>query len=142
MLMPEIGTGMLRYGIVLFLVIFGAAKWTTGEAIGIKPFMTNSPATSWLYLIFSVQGASIAIGVVELMLAAMIATRRFLPSISAWGSTLAIFMFVTTLSFLLTTPHLGEDAQGFLMKDLILLGAAVYTAGEAFSAVRRAGDSV
>ena len=137
MLMPAFGTGMLRYGVVFFLVIFGAAKWTAGEAAGIQPYMANSPATSWLYRLLSVQGASIAIGVVELGLAVMIATRRFLPSISAWGSTLSILMFGTTLSFLVTTPHLGEESQGFLMKDLILLGAAVYTAGEAFSAARQ-----
>jgi reactive chlorine resistance protein C len=64
----------------------------------------------------------------------MIACRRFLPRISAWGSVLSIFMFLTTLSFLLTTPHIDEGTQGFLMKDLVLLGAAVATAGEAFEA--------
>jgi hypothetical protein len=40
-------------------------------------------------------------------------------------------MFVVTLSFLVTTP---QPPTGFLMKDLILLGAALYTAGEAFAA--------
>ncbi|AXC13936.1 hypothetical protein ACPOL_4666 [Acidisarcina polymorpha] len=45
-------------------------------------------------------------------------------------------MFLTTLSFLVTTPHLDAGSQGFLMKDLMFLGAAVYTAGEAFQASR------
>ena len=96
--------------------------------------MANSPLMSWMYHLLSVQGASIAVGVVELSLGFMIACRRFLPWISAWGSVLSIFMFLTTLSFLLTTPHIDEGTQGFLMKDLVLLGAAVATAGEAFEA--------
>ena len=138
--MPTAGTAILRYGTVLFLLLFGAAKWTRGEAEGIQPMMAHSPLTSWLYLLLSVQGASIAIGVVELTLAAMIVMRHVLPRVSAWGSTASIFMFLTTFSFLVTTPALDQGSQGFLMKDLILLGAAVYTAGEAFGAVRtRAG---
>jgi hypothetical protein len=36
-----------------------------------------------------------------------------------------------TLSFLVTTPN---APIGFLMKDVILLGAALYTAGEALAA--------
>jgi len=46
------------------------------------------------------------------------------------------FALANTLSFLFTTP--GLDAQssdaGFLLKDLTLLGAALWTAGEAFMA--------
>jgi uncharacterized membrane protein YkgB len=44
-------------------------------------------------------------------------------------------MFLVTLSFILTTPNIGEGA-GFLLKDLTLLGAALWTAGEAFDAAR------
>jgi len=50
-------------------------------------------------------------------------------------SAAAIGMFLVTLSFLVTTPHVGESA-GFLLKDLTLLGAALWTAGEAFDADR------
>jgi uncharacterized membrane protein YkgB len=134
--MRAAGTAILRYGTVLFLVMFGAAKWTRAEADAIQPWMSHSPLTFWLYGLFSVQGASIAIGVVELLLAAMIVTRAFKPRVSAWGSTLSVLMFLTTLSFLVTTPHIDEGSSGFLMKDLIFLGAALYTAGEAFHAAR------
>jgi len=132
--LSSLGTGILRYSLVFFLLMFGALKWTKGEADGIHPLMANSPLMSWMYHFLNVQGASIAVGVVELSLGFMIACRRFLPRISAWGSVLSIFMFLTTLSFLFTTPHIDEGTQGFLMKDLVLLGAAVATAGEAFEA--------
>lgn len=48
-------------------------------------------------------------------------------------------MFVVTLSFLFTTPGVFEPTSpwgGFLMKDIILLGAALFTAAEALGAWR------
>ena len=43
-------------------------------------------------------------------------------------------MFVTTLSFIFTTPNIGDGA-GFLLKDVTLLGTAAWIAGEAWRAV-------
>jgi uncharacterized membrane protein YkgB len=54
-------------------------------------------------------------------------------------------MFLTTLSFLFSTPGMWESAPDFplplpnivgwfLVKDLFLLGAAVWSAGEALQA--------
>ena len=62
---------------------------------------------------------------------------RWSPRLSAIGSLGASGMFVVTLSFLVTTPNVGEAAP-FVMKDLTLLGAALWTAGEALSARERA----
>jgi reactive chlorine resistance protein C len=53
-------------------------------------------------------------------------------------------MFVTTLSFLLTTPGVWEASLGgfpaisvlpgqFLLKDVVLLGAALSTLGESLA---------
>ena len=52
------------------------------------------------------------------------------------GGFLASGMFFTTLSFLITTPGIGDGAP-FLMKDLTLLGGALWTAGESWAAVER-----
>jgi uncharacterized membrane protein YkgB len=44
-----------------------------------------------------------------------------------------------TLSFLVSTPGVLEPTNpfgGFLMKDVILLGAALYTAAEALQAAK------
>jgi hypothetical protein len=49
----------------------------------------------------SVQGASIAIGAVELAIAVMIISRRCLPGIAAIGSAMAIVMFLIGV----TTPN-------------------------------------
>lgn len=128
-----IGAFVLRYSLVFFLVFFGALKWTPAEARGIEPMVSHSPFFFWLYPAFGVQGGSEFIGVVELAIALLIVVRRWAPRASAIGSTVAVGMFLVTLSFLVTTPNVGESA-GFLLKDLTLLGAALWTAGEAFQA--------
>ena len=133
--LKTIGAFMLRYSLVFFLVFFGVLKWTAAEAKGIEPMVSHSPFLSWLYPTFGVQGGSEVIGVVELLIASLIVVRRWSPRMSAIGSTAAIGMFLVTLSFIVTTPHVGESA-GFLLKDLTLLGAALWTAGEAFDAGR------
>jgi uncharacterized membrane protein YkgB len=74
----------------------------------------------------------------EIVIAAMIATRAFAPVVSALGSLAAAGALTVTLSFLFSTPGLpplSVDA-GFLVKDLTLLGASLWAAGEALSAAK------
>ena len=78
----------------------------------------------------SSQHVSEVIGVVELAIAGLIVVRRWFPALSAMGSLAGCVMFLITLSFLFTTPKVTQDA-GFLVKDLILLGGCILTAGEA-----------
>jgi uncharacterized membrane protein YkgB len=127
------GLLILRYGLVALLLVFGLEKWTWAEAEGIQPWLAHSPWMSWLYRVTSVQGASIVIGIVELTIAAMIALRRWLPGVSAVGGAMAIAMFLTTLSFLITTPKIDAGSQGFLIKDVFLLGASVWCTGESLA---------
>jgi uncharacterized membrane protein YkgB len=100
---------------------------------------------SWLYAIASRQGVSNLIGASELVIAALIALRPVAPRLSAAGSLAAMGVFLTTLSFLVTTPGVWAvvdgfpvpaAAGGFLIKDLFLLGAAIWSAGEASRAAR------
>lgn len=131
------GAFVLRYSLVFFFVAFGLYKFTAEEAQAIQPLMANSPLFSWLYLIFDVRGASNFIGVFEITAGVLIAMRRWAPKFSAIGSLMAAFALVCTLSFLFTSPGVNPDMQGFLMKDLTLFGAALWTAGEALLAASR-----
>jgi uncharacterized membrane protein YkgB len=74
---------------------------------------------------------------IEIVTALLIGVRRWLPAAAVVGSILASVMFLVTLSFLVTTPNQSPDAQGFLMKDFFLLGAAIWSAGEALQASTR-----
>jgi uncharacterized membrane protein YkgB len=134
--LSTIGQGILRYSLVFFFIAFGLYKFTSEEAIAIQPLMANSPFFSWLYSVFSVQGASNFIGVVEITAGVLIALRYWRPGLSAIGSLISVLALLCTLSFLFTTPGLNSDLQGFLLKDLTLLGAALWTAGEALMAVQ------
>jgi reactive chlorine resistance protein C len=142
-LLQRAGGAVLRYGLVAFILFFGAFKFTAVEAEAIRPLLENSPLLSWLYAVTSVRGASRAIGAAEIAIALLIASRAFSPRLSALGSIGAIGMFVTTLSFLVTTPGIWVTAEGFpvpaatgafIVKDIFLLGAAVWSAGEALRA--------
>lgn len=139
-----IGAYVLRYGLVLVLGWIGAMKFTAYEAGGIQPLVTNSPLMSWMYRIFSVQAFSDLLGVTEIAIAAMIALRPVSARTAAVGSGLAVLMFLTTLSFLFSTPGWEASLAGFpalsalpgqfLLKDVVLLGASIWSLGEALNA--------
>ncbi|MCA1582202.1 MAG: DUF417 family protein [Acidobacteria bacterium] len=145
--LEHIGSGVLRYGLVVILLWIGALKFTAYEAEGIQPLVAHSPLMSWGYEVMSMRAFASLIGIFEITMGVLIATRRFAPTASAIGSLGAVVIFLTTLSFVLTTPGVWEPGYGFpfpsskpgqfLLKDLILLGAAVRTAGEALRATPR-----
>lgn len=134
--LSQIGGIVSRYGLVFIFVAFGALKFTPQEAAAIQPLGAHSPVFFWLYSWASPQTASNVIGVIELSFAALIALRRFAPLLSAIGSLGTAFALLTTLSFLFTTPGMDPNFQGFILKDVVLLGAALWTAGEALRAAR------
>jgi uncharacterized membrane protein YkgB len=131
-----LGGAILRYGLVLLLIDIGLLKFTEAEALTIQPWVAHSPFLGWLYGVTSVRGASNLIGVVEITLGVLLAVWRRWPRLSAMGSLGASGQFLITLSFLFTTPGLSPDTQGFLFKDFMLFGAAVWTAGESLRAAQ------
>jgi uncharacterized membrane protein YkgB len=139
-----IGKFVLRYGLVLILLWIGGMKFTAFEAAGIRPLVGSSPFLSWMYALLSVQAVSNLFGVVEISVAVMIALRPWAPKVSVLGSALAVIMFLTTLSFIFSLPgwepSLGgfpalSSAGGFLIKDAVLLGTALWSLGESLAAV-------
>jgi reactive chlorine resistance protein C len=151
--LKSIGMHVARYGLVIVLLWIGAMKFTAYEAEGIKPLVAHSPLMSWVYRVMSVGGFSALLGVVEIAIGVLIALRPVWPLGSAVGSGFAAGMFLTTLSFLVTTPGWEPSLGGFpalsampgqfVLKDVVLLGVALFTAGEALEAARphRAGEA-
>lgn len=129
-----VGQAIARYSLVFFFLAFGALKFTPGEAAAIQPLLVHSPVLGWLPMIASQQGSSAVIGVIEIGLALLVASRPFLPRASAVGSAGMALALVTTLSFLVTTPHLDPALSSFIVKDLTLLGVAIWSAGETLQA--------
>jgi reactive chlorine resistance protein C len=144
--LERIGAAVIRYGLALIIVWIGALKFAAYEAAAIEGLVANSPLLSWTYGVAGVPAVAAGIGVVEIAIGGLIAIRSFAPRLSALGSLGAIPMFLTTLSFMLTTPGVWQPDYGFpflsgagqfLVKDLILLGAAIWTAGDSLEAASR-----
>ncbi|QOZ78944.1 hypothetical protein XH83_28190 [Bradyrhizobium sp. CCBAU 53351] len=122
---------ILRWVMVVIFVSFGMQKFTPQSAQGIAQFITNSPFVSWLS-VFGLRGEAYVLGVVEFVIAALLAGGAFSPILSALGSLMGMVTFAITWSFFFTTPgvvkwSLSSDpmawnlAGEFLFKDIVLL---------------------
>jgi len=145
--LERLGVIALYAGLTLIYAWFGGMKFAAYEANGLVGLVQPSPVLGWVYELFSVRGFSTALGVLELSIAALIAARLIAPQVSAVGGLLSAGLFVTTLSFLLTTPGVIEPSVGFpgisvapgqfLLKDAGLLAASLFIAGESLRAFAR-----
>ncbi|MEO7766156.1 MAG: DUF417 family protein [Ferruginibacter sp.] len=145
--LESLGVKIIRYGLAIVLIWIGILKFTIYEAEGIQPIVENSPLLSWTYGLFGVTGFSKVLGIIEIALGVLICCRPFSPKISVVGSIGGIITFLITITFLLSTPGIIQPGYGFpfispmpgqfIIKDFVLLGASVYTAGEALKASKK-----
>jgi uncharacterized membrane protein YkgB len=142
----RIGTTVARYGVAIILLAIGILKFTAAEANGIGPLVTSSPLLRWMYSVWSIQGASHVIGVIEIVAAVSIASRPFSTRAAVAGSALAVVTFIVTLSFFVTAPGVWDASLGFpflggtgqfIVKDIVLLGASIWSLEESLASVRR-----
>ena len=122
----------------------GALKFAQYEANQIQPLVANSPFMGWLYHLFPVYAFSALLGVFEVAAALLLAIKPVAPKLSTIGSVMAILLFLATISFLFTTPGVGEPAGGdfpaisllgeFLLKDIPLLGLSFWTLADSLRA--------
>ena len=131
-----------RYGLVVVLAWIGFGKYVKMES---RVLIEHSPLMSWIYHVASVTWVARGLGTMEIVAALLIATRPWWPRASAVGSALAVVLFIGTLSFLFTTPGVvATHAAGlpvlsgmpgqFLLKDLVLIGVALWSLGESLTA--------
>lgn len=132
-----------RYGLVVVLAWIGFGKYVKMES---RVLIEHSPLMSWVYHVFSVTTVARALGTMEIVAALLIALWPLWPRACAAGSALAVLLFLGTLSFLVTTPGVVAGYAGglpvlsalpgqFLLKDLVLIGVAVWTLGDSLAAV-------
>lgn len=138
------GRWVSRYGLVVVLAWIGAGKYVKMES---RVLIEHSPLLSWLYNFLSFDAVAYSLGSMEIIAAALIAIYPLRPRVSAIGSALAVVLFLGTLSFLFTTPGvvdtfadgfpvLSANPGQFLLKDLVLIGVALWTLGDSLAAAR------
>jgi uncharacterized membrane protein YkgB len=140
--LTTLGQHVSRYGLVVVLAWIGFGKYAKMEA---RVLIEHSPLMSWVYDVLSVGAVAKSLGTAEIVAAVLIALRPVWPKASAVGSAMAVVLFLGTISFLFTTPNLvmthydglpvlGAQPGQFLLKDLVLIGVAIWTLGEALGA--------
>ncbi|MGH3969726.1 MAG: YkgB family protein [Mycobacterium sp.] len=143
--LTPLGQLICRYGLVIVLAWIGFGKYVKMES---RTLIEHSPLMSWIYDVFSVSVVAHGLGTMEIVAALLIALRPVWPRVSALGSALAVLLFLGTLSFLFTTPGVVSTYAGgvpvlsalpgqFLLKDLVLIGVALWSLGESLEALRR-----
>lgn len=137
------GIHMSRIGMVIVLLWIGGLKAFKYEAVGIVPFVANSPTMNFFLKYdapeykkhMNKEGEykpeniawhqenntylfSYGLGAFIVLIGLLIALYPVFPAWSAAGSFLAFIMSLVTLSFLITTPEtwvpaLGDSESGF-----------------------------
>ncbi len=142
--LTTLGQLVSRYGLVIVLAWIGFGKYMKMEA---RVLIEHSPLMSWIYDVLSVTTVARGLGTMEIVAALLIALRPVWPRASVAGSALAVVLFLGTLSFLFTAPGvvtthaaglpvLSAQPGQFLLKDLVLIGVALWTLGDSLVAVR------
>jgi uncharacterized membrane protein YkgB len=128
------------------LLWIGALKFEEYEVENVRPLVSSSPLLWPVAEKLGEKATARIIGVTEIAVGALIAAKPLAPRASAIGSLGAVGIFATTLSFLATTPGAWQEDRGapklsmvgqFLVKDSVLLGAALLTAAESLRDSRR-----
>lgn len=118
-------------GVSLVLVWIGIYKFTPTEAKLIQPLVENHFAMGWLYSVISVQAVSNIIGATEIAVAIGLIYGIKNTKVAYFSGIAAAIIFVTTLSFLLTTPNTWKVSDGvlvtnfFLVKDILFLAISI-----------------
>ncbi len=143
----SVGFSVMRCGLATTLLWIGALKFRDYEVQNAEVLVTSSPLTSRLRKKLGARTLGRLTGVAQLTLGSLIAAKPVAPRASAVGGLGAAGMMLGTLSFLVTTPEAWQEGEGMpqlsmlgeaLLKDSVLLGAALLTAAESLRAARAA----
>lgn len=121
---------------VTILLWIGLFKFTPTEAKAIEPLIANHFLMSWLYDLFSLQAVSNIIGITEIIIAIGLIASFWNKKIGQLSALLTAGMFLTTLSFIFTTPNTWKLVDGFptanffMLKDLAFLGISLIILGK------------
>lgn len=118
-------------GTALILLWIGIFKFTPTEAAAIKGLVENHFLTFHVYNIASVQMVSNIIGTIEIIIALLLIFSMKFAFLRRYAAIGMMATFLTTLSYLFTTPGIWKIVDGipvtdfFILKDIMFLGFAL-----------------
>ena len=112
--------------VALVLVWIGAMKFFAFEANAIVSLVESSPFMSWLYIVFSVQGASNVIGAFDIVSVLLLCVGLLIKNnkLIVMAGLACCAVFIMTQTFLITAPNalssvtVFERLGQFVIKDL------------------------
>lgn len=134
---PSAGALLITYALALIFIWFGCLKFTQYEAAGIAPLVMNSPLVGWWHSLFGIAGTSRMLGVYEILTGLLLAARPFSGRLAAIGGAMGTICFLTTITFMLSTPGVAQPGFDnplaisafpgqFLLKDVVLLAVSIW----------------
>jgi uncharacterized membrane protein YkgB len=140
----KVGRNLALIGIILPLLLIGGLKFTTDEIEGIKSLLGATPWLSWLLALFGKNGASYFLGIVEIAAALLLIGSFWSARAGVLGGLIATLTFFVTSTLLLLPiawdPNYGFPALApagqFLVKDVTLLGVAIFVLGDSLARLR------
>src|SRR6201982_3568836 len=135
LLTKDLDYHLIRASMVLIFLAFGYQKWFAYEAQVLIPYISNGPLIFWLYPVFGVRGASWFLGASEWLFAALLFWGFWNKKAGVLGALGCCFAMIGTVTIIPFMPDGWDAAAGFpamkgnvafLMKDVVLLAAAIY----------------
>ena len=143
--LQRIGRAVATIGIILPLLFIGGLKFTPPEIEGIKTLLAGTPWLSWLLALFGEAGASYFLGIVEIFAALLLIASFWSARAGVLGGAIASLIFFVTSTLIVLPiawdpqfggfPYLGPAGQ-FLIKDITLLGVALWVTGLSLAETR------
>lgn len=116
------------FGTVSILLWLGIFKFTPTEAAAIKPLIAHHPLSFWIYKSLPVQTVSNIDGVAEIAIAILILLSIKLNQLRLYAGIAVCLIFITTLSYLFTTPNMFKNVDGILVTDFFILKDILFLA--------------
>lgn len=151
LLTDDLDYHLVRASMIILFVFFGYTKWFEYAAQELMPFFQHGPLLSWMYPVFGVRGATRLVGASEWLFGTLLFLgfwNKKLGILGALGATLSFIGTVTIIPFM---PNGWNASAGgfpamdgnvpFLMKDVVLLAAAVYLLRQDVLRASRSGCS-
>jgi uncharacterized membrane protein YkgB len=127
---------LIRAAMVFTFFAFSIQKWNQYTIEMLVPMISHSPVVFWLLPVFGVRGAGYFLATTETIFGTLIFLGYWSPKLGVLGALGSIVTFIGTTTIIPFLPDAWTQEAGgfpimtlplgFLMKDVLFLGASFY----------------
>ncbi|WP_430811668.1 MULTISPECIES: DUF417 family protein [unclassified Carboxylicivirga] len=137
--LKKVGHFIFRYGLAIAFIWLGLMKLKNMEADYLKELLKQSSLFSWMLKYITSYTFSLIIAYTQMTVGVMLALKPVARKVSFWGGVVACVLLIVSVSALFTSSYVWQPPYGFpdlskfgqsLLKDIVLLGAALWCTGD------------